>query len=303
MRGRGRGGLARPACARSAWQQRRKFAATLAGERHRVRVASDAWSLALAARQREHATEFRAWQRRRAVFDRQPAWFAVGLPAGIDRVDVAGGTLAGWSALVTMIAAPRLSTGGEVSVVDLTEGAVAGDLVSLAHRIGLEPLVWALPGDLPRLDLGPGLDAQALADVLALAAAAASAADRAGQLDQAGQAGDGQAADPAADCALLERVLAVLGPDPRVASVTAALRALADVGDPRDDVRSGLLTTGQLEQVGKLFGRGAAERVVMERAFLLEARLRRLDALGPASRPGQLRRCGCEWPRLTAGPG
>ncbi len=108
-----------------------------------------------------------------------------------------------------MIAAPRLSTGGEVSVVDLTEGAVAGDLVSLAHRIGLEPLVWVLPGDLPRLDLGPGLDAQALADVLALAAAAASAADRAGQLGQAGQAGDGQAADPAADCALLERVLAV----------------------------------------------------------------------------------------------
>jgi hypothetical protein len=265
-------------CARSAWRQRRRFAAALAGERNRVRVASDAWSLALAARQREHAVEFRAWQRRQAVFDRQPAWFAVGLPAGIERVDVAGGTLAGWSALVTMIATPRLSTGGEVSVVDLTEGAVAVDLVSLAQRIGLEPLVWALPGDLPRLDLGPGLDAPALADVLALAAAASGA-------DRAGQAGGGQAADPAADYALLERVLAILGPDPRIATVTAALRALADVGDPRDDVRSGLLTTEQLDQVGTLFGRGAAERVVIERAFLLEARLRGLDALGAGQAP------------------
>jgi hypothetical protein len=80
-------------------------------------------------------------------------------------------------------------------------------------------------------------------------------------------------------------MLAVLGPGPRIATVNAALRALADVGDPRDDVRSGLLTTAQLDQVGTLFGRGAAERVVMERAFLLEARLRRLDALGAGQAP------------------
>ena len=234
----------------------------------------------LAARQSEHAARYRAWQRRKAVFDRQPAWFAVGLPAGIDRIDVAGGTLAGWSALVTTLAAPRLSAGGEVSVVDLSEGAVAGDLIRLAERSGLRPLVWTLPRDLPQLDLGTGLDAPAMADVLALATGAAGGTDLA-----AGRTADAAAADPAADCALLERVLGVLGPDPRIAAVNAALRALADVGDPRADLRSGLLTASQLERVGTLFGRGAAERVVMERAFVLESRLRRLDALGTRQAP------------------
>ena len=267
-------------CARSAWRDRRRLGAAIAAERRRVEVASAAQSRLLAARQSEHAAGYRAWQRRKAVFDRQPAWFAVGLPAGIDRIDVAGGTLTGWSALVTTLATPRLGAGGEVSVVDLSEGAVAGDLIRLAERSGLHPLVWALPGDLPQLDLGTGLDAQALADVLALAAGAAGGADLA-----AGRAGDGSAADPAADCALLERVLGILGPGPRVAAVNAALRALAEVGDPRVDVHAGLLTAGQLEQVGTLFGRGAAERVVMERAFVLESRLRRLDALGTGQPP------------------
>ena len=267
-------------CARSARRDRRRLGTAIAAERRRVDAARAAQSRVLAARQGEHAAQYRAWQRRKAVFDRQPAWFAVGLPARIDRIDVAGGTLAGWSALVTMLATPRLGAGGEVSVVDLSEGAVAGELIRLAERSGLRPLVWTLPGNLPQLDLGTGLDAPALADVLALAAGAAGGTDLA-----AGRAGDGSPADPAADCALLERVLGVLGPEPAIAAVNAALRALADVGDPRADVGSGLLTVTQLKQVGTLFGRGAAERVVMERAFVLESRLRRLDALGTGRAP------------------
>jgi len=267
-------------CARSAWRDRRRLGAAITAERRRVEVAGAAQSRVLAARQGEHAAQYRAWQRRRAVFDRQPAWFAVGLPAGIDRIDVAGGTLAGWSAVVTTLATPCLGAGGEVSVVDLTEGGVAGDLIRLAERAGLRPLVWTLPADLPQLDLGTGLDAPALAEVLALAAGAAGGTDLA-----AGRPPDGSAADPAADCALIERVLGVLGPAPPIAAVNAALRALADVGDPRADVRSGLLSARQLEQVGTLFGRGAAERVVLERAFVLESRLRRLDALGTGPTP------------------
>ena len=272
------GAAAATGCARSAWRHRRGLAAKLASERQRVNTARAVYSRQLDARQREHASDYRAWQRRRAVFDRQPCWFAVSLPAGIDRVDVAGGTLAGWSALVTTIASPRLSGGGEVSVVDLTEAAVAGELIALARRTGLRPLVWALPTDLPRLDLGTGLEARALADVLALAAGAA--ADPPG-----GRAGDSVAADAAADCALLERVLGALGPEAGVASVTAALRVLADVGDPRADVGSGLLTTGQLQQIGTLFRHGAAERTVLERAFVLESRLRALEPLGTGEPP------------------
>src|SRR5262249_56640287 len=55
---------------------------------------------------------------------------------------------------------------------------------------------------------------------------------------------------------------------------------LAQVGDLREDVRRGLLTDGQLERITSLFGRGAADRMVIERAWALEARLRVLERLG-----------------------
>jgi hypothetical protein len=266
-------------CALQAWRERRRLLAVLSGERHRIEAAAAARSRMLEAHSREHAAEYRAWQRRKAVFDRQIPWFAVRLPTSIDRVDVAGGTLAGWSALVTTLATAQLSAGGEVSIVDLTEGAVASDLISAAERAGLRPLVLALPTDLPRLDVGLGLDGPALADVLALAAGAAAAADR------GGRPGEGATTDLAADCALLERVLAVLDPHPPIAAVTAALRTLGDVGNPNDDVRSGLLTDAQRTKIGVLFRRGAAERIVLERAFVLESRLRLLDQLGTGQPP------------------
>ena len=84
-----------------------------------------------------------------------------------------------------------------------------------------------MPGDLPRLDLGTGLGREAVTDLLS--------ATVAGSRDPAA-AGDEQAKD----IAILDRVLEVLGGEPRIAQVTAALRALAQIGDPRADLRSGL---------------------------------------------------------------
>src|SRR5690606_22873732 len=81
------------------------------------------------------------------------------------------------------------------------------------------------------------------------------------------------------DNAILERVLQVLGEDATIGQVTAALRALAQVGDPRDDMRRGLLTAAQLERIGTLFGRGVADRVVIERAWAMESQLRKLEPL------------------------
>ncbi len=266
-------------CVRSAWRERRRFSTIAAAERERVEAARKIQVRLLEQRQRNHTSQYRAWQRRMGHAATRQAWLPVELPRGIDRIDIAGGSLAGWAALITTMAAPRLAAGGEVSVIDLTEGAVAADLVRIAQAAGLRPLVWVLPGDLPRLDLGAGLGAAALADVLALAAAAA------GPHGTCGPPADKAAGDSAADCALLERVLGVLGPDPQLASVNAALRALADVGDPLADVRAGLLTNGQLAQIGTMFRHGAAERIVLERAFVLESRLRGLDMLGSAQPP------------------
>ncbi|HTZ29910.1 MAG TPA: hypothetical protein VMC83_38295 [Streptosporangiaceae bacterium] len=260
---------------RAVWRNGQDLGQQLAGEEQRVEKIREVQRSRLAARQEQHAWQVRAWEERRAAFDRQLQWYAVSLPAEIDRVDLVGGTLPGWSALLTMIAAPRLAAGGDVTVLDLTEGAVAGDLLAVAGRSGIEPLVWVLPGDLPRLDLDTGLDADTRADVLAATVAAG---------EQGASAG-GTAASAPADNTILHRILGVLGPEAGIAQITAALRVLAQVGDPREDLQAGLLTADQVDRVMGLFGRAAADRVVIERAWAIESRLRRLDRLGSAPGP------------------
>jgi hypothetical protein len=80
-------------------------------------------------------------------------------------------------------------------------------------------------------------------------------------------------------------VLGVLGPRPLIAQVTAALRVLADIGNPETDVRAGLITREQVNGLGLLYGKRAADRIITERAFALEARLQRLDWLGAQVQP------------------
>jgi len=258
--------------ARGVWRDEQDLREQIAAEEQRVEKIRAVQRSRLAARQEQHARQVRAWESRRDAFERQLQWYAVSLPSEIDRVDLAGGTLAGWSALLTMVAAPRLDAGGDVTVLDLTEGAVAQDLLAVARQSGIEPLVWVMPGDLPRLDLGTGLDADALADVLAATVAAS---------EQGADAG-GPAAAASIDSAILHRILGVLGGTTSIAQVTAALRVLAQAGDPRDDVQAGLLTAGQFERLTALFGRAAADRVVIERAWAIESRLCKLDRLGSA---------------------
>ena len=55
-----------------------------------------------AADERAHARRYRDWQQRATAFRRQPRWYPVTVPTTAHRIDVAGGTLAGWSALLTM---------------------------------------------------------------------------------------------------------------------------------------------------------------------------------------------------------
>ncbi|WP_328809108.1 hypothetical protein [Nonomuraea montanisoli] len=216
--------------------------------------------------QEEHAQRYRDWQRLKERHDRQLTWYAVAVPDEIDRIDVAGGTLPGWSALVTLLGATRLYSGGHLTVLDLSEGAIAKDLIELARRGGDDPLVWVLPVDLPRLDLGATLKPEAFADVLAHVVSVSEE--------------HRTTRDLSFDNAILERVLDVLGENATISQVTAALRALAQVGDPRDDLRYGLITASQLERIGTLFGRGVSDRVVIERAWALESQLRKLETLG-----------------------
>jgi hypothetical protein len=255
-------------CACGVWRGTRDLRTRVAAEERRVARARAAREIRLSGWQEEHARRFRDWEARGRAFQAQRQWYGVALPTAIDRLDVAGGTLAGWSALTAMLAGPRLAAGGRVTVLDLSERAVAQDLLAMAGQAGVNPLVWVLPGDLPRLDLGAGLSGDALADVLAVAASAA------GDL--------GSPPDPVPDRAILERVARVLGGQPGVGQMTAGLRVLAQIGQPRDDTQRGLISAAQAEAIAGLYGPAASDRVITEQALGLEARLRTLETLGSA---------------------
>ncbi|HEX6449883.1 MAG TPA: hypothetical protein VF060_10520 [Trebonia sp.] len=258
------------------WQGERALRERVATEQRRVERFDAEQERQLFASQAEHARQVKEWQSRRFVYESQKRWYAVPLPAGIDRVDVAGGTLSGWSALLTMAGAYRLAGGGEVTVLDLSGGAVAGDLIEAAATAGINPNVWVLPADLPRLDLTASLPPAALADLLSHAASAAGDG-AAGGRDDAG--------DLALDNGILEGVLGVLGADTGMPRVAAGLRTLAQVGDPHDDIAAGLLTEDEASRLSTLFGRGAADRVVLARALSLESQVRKLAAAATDLRP------------------
>ncbi len=259
------------------WQGERALRDRVAAERSRAETLRAESESKLFAWQAEHADRVREWQARRVAYEHQKRWYAVAVPDSIHRVDIAGGTLSGWSAMLTTAAAHRLAEGGEVTVLDLTESAVALDLIAYADSVytepGRRPLVWVLPEDLPSLDLGRGLDNAALADVLSLTVSA----------------GDERVStrDLSFDSAILQRLLDVLGTPAAIGSVAAALRALGQVGNPADDVAAGLITDAQADRLRAMFGRGAADRVVIERAWVLESQLRRLAGLGTAALPPQ----------------
>ncbi len=254
--------------ARTIWRGEQALRSRVGEEKQRVGKIRAEQESRLFAWQEEHARRFQDWQERRAAFEKQPQWYAVSVPARVDRVDLAGGTLSGWSAMFTLVGASRLAADGELTVIDLSEGAVAGDLLAVAGRSGIAPLVWVLPADLPRLDLSAGLSREALADVLSLVVSVSEE--------------EGAGGDVAQDNAILERLLDVFSGDVTIAQTTAALRALGQIGDPREDIRGGLLSPDQLERITGMFGRGAADQVVIGRAWAMESRLRKLDRAGLA---------------------
>src|SRR4029450_2509884 len=56
-------------------------------------------------------------------------------------------------------------------------------------------------------------------------------------------------------------------------------------GDPPADVAGGLISAGQADRLTAMFGRAATERVVLERAWILEAQLRKLAPIASAVAP------------------
>ena len=74
-----------------------------------------------------------------------------------------------------------------------------------------------------------------------------------------------------------ERIARVFGDQPSIGQLTAGLRSLAQIGDPRDDIRRGQISMAQTEAIAGLYGQAASGQVIIERALSLEARLRTLE--------------------------
>jgi hypothetical protein len=265
------GALAAPVAGRGCSQlgrARREAARQLRAEQMRVAAFEEVRREQQAAEHEEYARQLRGWQQRAAASARRAHWHPVTLPVTVNRLDVAGGTMAGWSALLATMAVARLAAGGEVTVVDLTGGGVAADLLAVARHQGAQPLLWRLPADLPRLNLGADFGRELLADVLARTVGATGGPG----------ATPGGQHDPAGDAALLRRVLAVLGDGATLAQLTAALRAIGEIGGPADHISSAELTSDQLARLGTLAGRGAGP-VLIGRACAMESRLQALSPL------------------------
>lgn len=248
------------------WQGERALRARLAEEQQRLdRLRADR-ERRLHAAQEDHARRFDAWRARKAAFDAQHEWYAVTLPRDTARIEVAGGTSAGWRALVATLGASCMEGGSEVTVVDLSEEAVAGDLLALtAPR---DPRLTVVPEELPRLDVGAGLDVEALADVLAFFV---------------GEADGSRHRHLAADRALLRRILGLVDDRPgdrqRLARLAAALRVVTrgrverqEEGDP--------LTDEEVTRLRAAFDSAGPDDSVRERGRAVESQLRSLGELG-----------------------
>ena len=132
------------------------------------------WAVEVEQRKQAHAAEFARWKQameqhltnenRRT--SQLAEWGSVRTAQGTKRVDVYGGNEPGWEALITTFGASALASGGRLTLIDLSEGAVGAELYHLSKSFGLATRVVTLPEQLDQVDLMGRLDSGALVDVL-----------------------------------------------------------------------------------------------------------------------------------------
>jgi hypothetical protein len=172
--------------------------------------------------ERDYERDYTAWDHRRQWHDQQQQqavdamaeWGAAAPSPGTRRVDVIGGTMYGWEAVLTVFGGSLLATRGPMTLVDFTGEALSDELIQLAATTGRSVRELRLPAQLAEFDLVAGLEPDELVDVLVEAmhgdAPAASRAER------------------SQDSMLLHEICTILAPDLSVARLLAALRVLTD---------------------------------------------------------------------------
>jgi hypothetical protein len=214
------------------WQRSRRAAAQAAG-------IGDDHRRALAAWQEREAAWQRAELSRLADADE---WGSAVPPADARRVDVFGGSLRGWQALLTTHGTSLLAA-QPLLVVDLTGELACGELTGTAVAAGVPAATWLLPSQLSASGLLAGLSSAQFADAFAEAV-------------YAGEPGSARA-ERAIDTRVLEQLHGALGGDVTLPRLAGAARAALGHQD-----RDGLLTAGERAVVtGELFPRGHRRQV------------------------------------------
>jgi hypothetical protein len=173
---------------------------------------------------RNHQTALAGWEHRRMEHERAERmrvdklaeWGAADPPVGTRRVDVVGGSIWGWEALLTVFGGSLLRTRDTLTLVDFTGEAACRELVRLAEETGVPHDVKLLPSQLAETNLLSDLEPRQLVDTLIES--------------MYGDIPTGSRADRAQDDRILTAVCRALAPDITMARVAAALRVL--MGEP-----------------------------------------------------------------------
>jgi hypothetical protein len=189
------------------------------------RNAREAYELARRQADQAYETAMRDWQARRhhheanehGAAHARPEWGAVPRPLSRQRLDVFGGTLWGWEALLSTYGPSALFT-GPVLVIDLSRELVCGELATLARAARIEVDTQLLPAQLASSSLLSGLGTRELVDAIVES--------------MYGGSPETARAERSMDDRILTKVCDGLGENVTLARIGAALRAL--MGEPDD---------------------------------------------------------------------
>ncbi|WUI01973.1 hypothetical protein OHR68_09225 [Spirillospora sp. NBC_00431] len=187
------------------------------------RSARDAYELARRQNATGYEDEARQWQARRqahesaerARLDGLPEWGAAPRPA--HRLDVFGGTLWAWEALLTTYGTSTLAV-QPLLVLDLSREVVCRELIELAQAAGTEVDAQLLPSRQPSSSLLTDMSPQDLVDAIVES--------------MHGGTPETARAERSMDDRILTKVCDALGGDLTLGRIAAALRAL--MGEPDD---------------------------------------------------------------------
>jgi hypothetical protein len=189
------------------------------------RHAREAYESARQQVTRAYEDAMRGWQARRHHHEANEQgaagaryeWGAVPRPLARRRMDVFGGTLWSWEALLSTYGSSALFT-GPLLVVDLSRELVCGELATLARAANIEVDTQLLPARLAESTLLSGLRPRELVDAIVES--------------MYGGSPEAARAERSMDDRILSRICDALGEDVSLARIGAALRAL--MGEPDD---------------------------------------------------------------------